>query len=47
MCHGTNLLHGQGHDAPPVVASLRQHHSGMESATIGGSPPEQKSGGLA
>src|SRR5262245_60268283 len=47
MCHGTNLLHGQGHDAPPVVASLRQHHSGMQSATIVGSPHEQHSGVLA
>ena len=46
LCHGTHLRHGQGPEAPPVVAALRQHQSGMLAATIGGSPPKQTSCGL-
>ena len=36
MCHGMNLLHCNGHDAPPVIVSSRQHHSGAQSQRIAG-----------
>lgn len=36
MCHGMHLLHGKSHDAPPVVASRRQHHSAVPADPIAG-----------
>src|SRR5262249_52741012 len=45
MRSGTNLLHGHGQDAPPVVVSWRQPHRGPQPATIAGFPRRQKSGG--
>jgi hypothetical protein len=30
MGHGLNLLRCKGHDAPPAVVFLRQHHSGAQ-----------------
>ena len=44
MCYRTNLLHGNSHDAPPVVISSRPHHSGMQSAAIGGLSSQAKIG---
>ncbi len=33
MRYGMNLLDGDGHNAPPVVASSRQHHSVRQAPT--------------
>src|SRR5262249_23549251 len=41
MRNGVNLLHGYGHDAPPVVVSW-QHHSGEQSPTTAGSSSSEK-----
>src|SRR5215470_9300334 len=41
MRNGVNLLHGYGHDAPPVVVSW-QHHSGEQSQTTAGSSSSEK-----
>jgi len=40
--YGTNLLHSNGYDAPPVVIAFRQHHSGMQAATIVGHSSQAK-----
>jgi hypothetical protein len=34
MRDGLNLLHGYGHDAPPVVACARQQQSGRQAQSI-------------